>query len=126
MSATDPHLTDRRTPGVGMKDTETQIDMPRMRGYRLARVREQLKRYEYAACVLYDPINIRYATGHRFSGVAAMRFFLNYALVPAEVSSATFVRWATARWKRELKSTLSMVIRWRFVSRANQVKFLAS
>ena len=63
MPATDPHLTARKTPGAGLKDTEAQIDMARLRSYRLARVREQLKRYDYGACVLFDPINIRYATG---------------------------------------------------------------
>ena len=84
MSATDPHLTARRTPGVGMKDTETQIDMPRMRGYRLARVREQLKRYKYAACVLYDPINIRYATGTRNMALWTQHSPDRYAFMPVE------------------------------------------
>ncbi len=37
-------------------------DRPRMRAYRLARLREQLRARDYAGLLLFDPINIRYAT----------------------------------------------------------------
>jgi Xaa-Pro aminopeptidase len=37
-------------------------DLPRMRRYRLERVRAELKRRDYAGILLYDPVNIRYAT----------------------------------------------------------------
>jgi hypothetical protein len=77
-------LTARKTPGAGLKDTEAQIDMARLRSYRLARVREQLKRYDYGACVLYDPINIRYATGTRNMALWTQHSPDRYAFVPAE------------------------------------------
>ena len=54
-----------KTPVVGLTDTAAPLDMPRLRGYRLGRVREQLKARDYAGCLLIDPINIRYATGSR-------------------------------------------------------------
>jgi len=41
----------------------TQPDLQRLRAYRLGRVRDQLHRHGYGACLLLDPINIRYATG---------------------------------------------------------------
>lgn len=37
-------------------------DLSAMRQYRLARIRAELKRRDYAGALLYDPINIRYAT----------------------------------------------------------------
>ncbi|TIT49350.1 MAG: aminopeptidase P family protein, partial [Mesorhizobium sp.] len=37
-------------------------DLPTMRRYRLDRIRAELKRRNCAGAVLYDPINIRYAT----------------------------------------------------------------
>ncbi|TIL24158.1 MAG: aminopeptidase P family protein [Mesorhizobium sp.] len=37
-------------------------DLPTMRQYRLDRIRAELKRRDYAGALLYDPINIRYAT----------------------------------------------------------------
>ncbi len=37
-------------------------DLPTMRKYRLDRIRAELSRHDYAGALLYDPINIRYAT----------------------------------------------------------------
>ncbi|MEQ1950541.1 Xaa-Pro peptidase family protein [Mesorhizobium sp. CN2-181] len=37
-------------------------DLPAMRRYRLERIRAELKRRDYAGMLLYDPVNIRYAT----------------------------------------------------------------
>src|SRR5690606_23922349 len=37
-------------------------DLPAMRKYRLERIRAELKRRDYAGALLYDPVNIRYAT----------------------------------------------------------------
>jgi Xaa-Pro dipeptidase len=37
-------------------------DLAAMRNYRLERIRAELKRRDYAGALLYDPINIRYAT----------------------------------------------------------------
>lgn len=37
-------------------------DLPAMRKYRLERIRAELRRRDYAGVLLYDPVNIRYAT----------------------------------------------------------------
>lgn len=37
-------------------------DLPAMRKYRLERIRAELRRRDYAGALLYDPVNIRYAT----------------------------------------------------------------
>ena len=41
---------------------EDKINFDRMRMYRLKRVRDQLIQNDIGACILFDPINIRYAT----------------------------------------------------------------
>jgi Xaa-Pro aminopeptidase len=38
------------------------VDRPKLRAYRLARIRQYLRKHDYAGIVLMDPINIRYAT----------------------------------------------------------------
>jgi Xaa-Pro aminopeptidase len=41
------------------------IDLVAVRAFRLARVREQMAAHSLDACILVDPVNIRYATGAR-------------------------------------------------------------
>ena len=74
----------RNTPGRWTTDTEPNIDVARLCAYRLGRVREQLKMHDYAACVLYDSINIRYATGTRDNAVFNFHYMARYCFVPAE------------------------------------------
>ena len=80
----DPRRTARRTPGTGLKDHEPQIDMGRLRAGRLARLREQVVAADVAAALLFDPVNIRYATGTRNMQVYGQHNPDRYVLVPAE------------------------------------------
>jgi len=61
-----------------------EINQPDLRRYRLRRVREQLLRGDYAAALLFDPINIRYATGTSNMQVWTLHNAARYAFVPAE------------------------------------------
>nr|MBV9785817.1 aminopeptidase P family protein [Acidisphaera sp.] len=79
----DSTLFAKRTPGFGLKDWEGQPDMARMRAYRLGRVQAELKRLGYAAAVLFDPINIRYASGSRNMAVWTLHNPARYLFVPA-------------------------------------------
>ncbi len=80
----DPTYIARKTPGAGLKDYEHQIDMAALRRYRLERVRQQLIEADIGACVLYDPINVRYATGTRNMQVFRLHAPERYVFVPAE------------------------------------------
>ncbi len=51
MTQTAEHLV-RKTPGAGRKDFERQIDMPRMRRYRLARARVEMECRDLGPCLL--------------------------------------------------------------------------
>jgi Xaa-Pro dipeptidase len=46
-------------------EAQEPIDLTAVRAYRLGRVREQMEAYSLDACILVDPVNIRYATGAR-------------------------------------------------------------
>ena len=59
-------------------------DMAALRRYRLARVREQLVRRDYAGIVLFDPINIRYATDSSNMQVWVLHNPVRYCFVPAQ------------------------------------------
>jgi Xaa-Pro aminopeptidase len=59
------------------------IDLARLQLGRLARLREQLTARDLAACVLLDPVNVRYATGARNMQVFHARNPARYLFVPA-------------------------------------------
>ncbi|HVM84783.1 MAG TPA: Xaa-Pro peptidase family protein [Candidatus Binatia bacterium] len=79
-----PFARTRRTPPVDLIDSEAQVDMKRLRTYRLDRVRAELRRQDFAGILLFDPINIRYATGSRNMAVWTLHNAGRYAFVPTE------------------------------------------
>ncbi|MFQ6024107.1 MAG: M24 family metallopeptidase [Acidiferrobacterales bacterium] len=60
------------------------IDEQALRRDRLSRIREQLKQRDYAAVVLFDPINIRYATDTTNMQVWVLHNAVRYVFVPTE------------------------------------------
>ena len=70
-------LIDREPPSE-------EIDFKALRGYRLARVRARMAERDIAACVLLDPVNIRYATGARNMQVFHLRNPSRYLLVTVD------------------------------------------
>ena len=83
---THPRTTAQQAkpPVAELTDTEPGIDMRRLRAYRLGRVREQLKARDYAGLLLFDPINIRYATGTRNMTVWILHNRARYCFIPTE------------------------------------------
>jgi Xaa-Pro aminopeptidase len=84
MSGGDPSAFARTQPGTMLSDALAQLDMARLRRYRLGRLREQLKEQDLGACVLADGINVRYATGSRNMQIWTIRNPARYVFVPAE------------------------------------------
>ena len=62
---------------------EDKIDIDRMRMYRLNRVRDQLLHNDIGACILFYPINIRYATDTRNMAVFSFHLMTRYVFIPA-------------------------------------------
>lgn len=63
---------------------DSTLDRVALRAYRLGRVREQLRQRDYAGILLYDPLNIRYATDTSNMQVWTMHNKVRYAFVPTE------------------------------------------
>ncbi|MGH8221861.1 MAG: aminopeptidase P family N-terminal domain-containing protein, partial [Woeseiaceae bacterium] len=74
-----------KLPGTGLTDAEPLSFEPReLRRKRLERVRAMMREKDYAACVLFDPNNQRYATGSRNMFGYFLRNSSRYFFVPTE------------------------------------------
>jgi Xaa-Pro aminopeptidase len=72
-------------PGLWITDTEpTSVDTRKLRADRLARLRKMMREKEYAALLLFDPNNQRYATGSRNMFGYFLRNSTRYFFVPTE------------------------------------------
>ncbi len=99
----------RNTPGRFVVDHgDEAIDMPAMRRYRLARVQEQLKKHGIPAIYLYDPLNIRYATGVRNMQAWTHHVRSRSCFVPAE-GKATLFEYAGSEHLGERLDTVAEV-----------------
>ena len=56
-------ISAKKTASMTLDDTGAQVDMVALRAYRLVRLQAELKKHDYGAALLFDPINVRYATG---------------------------------------------------------------
>jgi Xaa-Pro dipeptidase len=65
-------------------DEFEDIDLAEVRAYRLARVRSEMAARDIAACFLFDPVNVRYASGARNMQVFMARNPARYLFVPVE------------------------------------------
>ena len=59
-------------------------DQPLIRRYRLTRVREMLRKFDYAGIVLFDPLNVRYATDSTNMQLWVTHNAARYVFVPTE------------------------------------------
>lgn len=123
MPGFDPHLVAKRTQGAGLKDFEAQIDMPRMRGYRLRRVRDAMARRDIGACLLYDTANIRYATGTRSMAVFTGHYPTRYLFVAARGPVILFdsESGALANWLPETVDEIRPPKNWYYEAHGDKV-----
>jgi Xaa-Pro aminopeptidase len=83
----DWHAERSELPALRLIDREPpfeEIDLVAVRRYRLERVRARMAEREIAACVLLDPVNIRYATGARNMQVYHARHPSRYVLITVD------------------------------------------
>ena len=82
-----PKFGDKNTKGLNNqikpKLYEDKVNFDRMRMYRLNRVRDQLIKNDIGACILFDPINIRYATDTRNMSIFSFHLMTRYVFIPA-------------------------------------------
>jgi Xaa-Pro dipeptidase len=61
---------------------EDQIDFEKLRSYRLDRVKKELKKNNLEACILFDPVNVRYALDSINMSVYNMHNLTRYCFIP--------------------------------------------
>lgn len=74
----------RETPSLLLTDTEPALDLARLRHDRLRRARTALADAGVDAALLFDPIQMRYATGFRAYATFQMHIPSNYLLVTVD------------------------------------------
>ncbi len=62
---------------------EDEINFQKLRSYRLDRVKKELEKNNLEACILFDPVNIRYALDSVNMSVYNMHNLTRYCFVPA-------------------------------------------
>ena len=67
-----------------MEGTNPPVDLDAVRMYRLGRIREQLRRFDYAGVLLYDQLNSRYATDATNMQVWCSHNEARYTFVPTQ------------------------------------------
>ena len=63
---------------------EDEIDFDKLRSYRLDRVRSELKKNNIEACILFDPVNVRYALDTVNMSVYNMHNLTRYCFIPVD------------------------------------------
>ena len=61
---------------------EDEIDFEKLRSYRLDRVKKELEKNNLEACILFDPVNVRYALDTLNMSVYNMHNLTRYCFVP--------------------------------------------
>ena len=61
---------------------EDEIDFSKLRSYRLDRVKKELEKNNLEACILFDPVNVRYALDTVNMSVYNMHNLTRYCFVP--------------------------------------------
>jgi Xaa-Pro aminopeptidase len=113
----------KKTEGMNVSDSTAGIDMRRMRAHRLGRLRQQLAKYGYDACVLFNPNNIRYATGSRNMQVCALHCPTRYVFVPASGPVTLFDYFGTEHLSEDLETIdeVRPAVVWDFFSAGDRV-----
>jgi Xaa-Pro aminopeptidase len=97
----------RAATGRELADPMDDEALRRMRAYRLDRVRQQLEANGFGAAVLFDPCNIRYATGSRNMAVWTLHNHVRCAFVPAQGLPVVF-EFGAGRWPVETEQLESV------------------
>ena len=113
----------RNTLGVAQHDAEPQIDMKRMRAYRLGRVQKMLQERDLAGILLYDPINVRYANGSSDMQVWILHNQHRYCWVPAQGLCTLFEYGRALHLARHLETieTIRPATVWTFFSAGDRI-----
>ena len=85
MAAKLQGIQQRDLIGAQVVDYDQTVDVQRLRRERLQRLQAEIAKADLGALILFDPVNVRYATGVRGNEIIGMRFKIEaHAIVPRE------------------------------------------
>ena len=79
-----PEIKPRQNFITKKKLREDEIDFDKLRSYRLDRVRKELEKNNLEACILFDPVNVRYTLDTVNMSVYNMHNLTRYCFVPVD------------------------------------------
>ena len=101
------------TAGVTAPDA-TALDFGKLRAGRLARLQATMTQHGLAACLFFNPANIRYATGTEVMGVWTAGTFARYCVVPAEGMPILFEYKGSIHISRKIFEDVRPAYYWQF------------
>ena len=100
----------------------SEVSFEQLRLERLERLQSSLRRHGLPVCLLYNPANIRYATGVALMDVWAATTFSRHCLVPAEGEPILFEYGGAVEQSRRLVDDVRPMAYWQFEGvRAHEV-----
>src|SRR5262249_7627686 len=102
-----------RTPVLSRSDV-SEIDFPKLRAGRLARLQAMMKRHDLPVALLYNTANIRYATGTDVMVVWTAGTFARYCIVPAEGAPILFEYKGSVHISRKIVDDVRPAYTWQY------------
>ncbi len=101
---------------------EDQINFEKLRSYRLNRVRKELEKNNLEACILFDPVNVRYALDSLNMSVYNMHNLTRYCFVPVNGPTILYEYFNCENLSSHLNliDEIRPAITWDYFSNGNQ------
>tara|TARA_Y100001970_G_scaffold277651_1_gene382172 strand:+ start:3545 stop:4780 length:1236 start_codon:yes stop_codon:yes gene_type:complete len=102
---------------------EDEINFEKLRSYRLDRVKNQLKKNNLEACILFDPVNVRYALDSSNMSVYNMHNLTRYCFVPVSGPTILYEYFNCEKLSEHLNliDEIRPAITWDYFSNGDQV-----
>ena len=103
---------------------EDEIDFDRLRSYRLDRVKKELAKRDIGACILFDPVNIRYALDTTNMSIYNMHNLTRYCFIPVNGSVILYEYFNCEHLSKHLKliDEIKPAISWDYFSQGDQAE----
>ena len=118
----DPETKFNPTQITTKRLTEYEINLNRLREYRLDRVTNELIKNNLEACILFDPVNVRYALDTVNMSVYNMHNLTRYCFVPIEGPTILYEYFNCEGLSKHLNliDEIRLSITWDYVSNGDQ------
>ena len=101
---------------------EDEINFDKLRSYRLDRVKKELEKNNLEACILFDPVNVRYALDSLNMSVYNMHNLTRYCFVPVDGPVILYEYFNCENLSKDLKliDEIRPAITWDYFSNGDQ------